>query len=396
MKGFLSYILFLPVLATGLVLMSAGAPVASAAGIPDRYSSIKVAKGIRGVHGAVAWSPGGKKIAYIRKNVEIYDVESGEKRKVRLGKPSFLAWASEGELLVLFQSSEGLTLAFVDADSLEQKTTALPEFTRAVYAPDDGGRLLLTAASAEQLSIGVSMEYALYALDRADGELKELLGRKRILHRYTLKDVEHQGGWLDAGPNPLGDELVLMEHVRPPNAPAYLRAYLVDVFAARARELVRVEPGALRPSGSWSPLGRRAAVVDEGGKLRILELDGSIRAVAGGIRGRHPAWSPAGDMIFFGGYLVKPSGGEPEQIVRGEPESAAFWSPDGKSMALVVDGRLRVLSGFEPGQGSGAPSREDIRRKIRILRELSREGFLSEREYEERYLRLTGRKGEGK
>jgi hypothetical protein len=344
----------------------------------------------------VAWSPGGKKIAYIRRDVEIYDVESGEKRKVKVRNPSFLAWASEAELLVLFQDGEGRALARVDVESLKQKTVALPPFASALFPAHDGRRLFLTATKAEELSIGASMVYTLHALDLDDGGIRELLTRKRVLYKYTMKDVEHLRGWLGSGPNPLGGEFLLMEHIRPPNAPPYLQAYVVDTFTARAHELARVQPGALRPPGNWSPLGRRAAVVDGRGNLRILGLDGSIRAVAEGIQGRHPAWSSAGDMIFFGGYLVKPSGEKGEQIVRDEPESAAFWSPDGKSMALLVDGQLRVLSGFEPGQEDSATSRKEIRRKIGILRELSAEGFLSKREYEERYQRLTGREGKGR
>jgi hypothetical protein len=383
------------VLVTIFWLPGAEGPVAAAADISGKYSPVKVARGIRGVSGVVAWSPEGKKIAYIRKNVEIYDVESGEKRKVKVSNPSFLVWTSEGELLVLFQGTGGRALAFVDAESLKRKTTALPAFSNALFPAHDGGRLFLTATKVEELSIGVSMEYALYALDLGEGGVRELLRRKRILYKYTIRDVENAGGWLGAGPNPLGEEFILLEHIKPPNALSYLQAYVVDVFTARADELARVQPGALRPPGSWSPLGRRAAIVDEDRNLLILELDGGIRAVAEGVRGTYPAWNPAGDAVFFGGYLVKASGEESEEIVRGEPESAAFWSPDGRSMALLVDGRLRLLTGFEPRR-AGASSREEARRKIRILRELTVEGFLSGREYEERYQRLTGREGKGR
>lgn len=369
--------------ALAALLLPVGAPAAS--GPPEKYRPARVAKGLEQAGpGSVAWSPDGKHIAYIGKRVEIYDTGSGEKSRLGLEGAYFIEWASEGELLVLFRAAGDARLGWVDAETLNVNETALPVEADAAYPLGDR-KLLLAAAGAERISIGLDVSYGLYVHDLKDGSLREAYASSRILPREnTAEDVR---GWLSAGPNPLGGETVLLELVDPPALAPYLRICTVDYATGRKTEITRIHRGDFRPSGSWSPLGRRAALVDEDGRLRILGLGGALLAVDDGVSGKHPAWNPRGGLIFFGGYMLSTDGKQREELVPGgDRESAAFWSPDGTGMALLSQGSLWLLSGFTPSlapaEGGGD---ESLRRKIGILRDLLEDGLLTEEEYYGRY-----------
>jgi hypothetical protein len=359
--------------------------VPAASGPPEKYRPVRVAKGMeQAVRGAVAWSPDGKHIAYIGKRLEIYDTGSGEKGRIGLEGAYFIEWASEGELLVLFRADGAARLGWVDAETLNVNETALPVEADAAYPLGDR-KLLLAVAQAERISIGLDVRYGLSVHDLKDGSLREAYSSSRILPRgNTAEDVR---GWLSAGPNPLGGETVLLELVDPPALAPYLRICMVDYATGRKTEITRIQRGNFRASGSWSPLGRRAALVDEYGRLRVLGLGGALLAVDDGVSGEHPAWNPRGGLIFFGGYMLSADGKQREEIVPGgDGESAAFWSPDGTRMALLTGGSLWLLSGFTPSLApAGGGVDEALKGKIVILRDLLQDSLLTEKEYYGRY-----------
>jgi hypothetical protein len=240
----------------------------------------------------------------------------------------------------------------------------------------------------EEAALWTEFEHGLFAYSVSGEPVREVFRTSRV---YAIKDpnVAFFKGWVRAGPNPLGEEMLFLEIVDPPALKPYLKINLVDHVTGSKREITRMQRGMFRSSGSWSPRGGKAALSDEYGHLRILGLDGTLRSVDESITGEHPSWNPRGSQIFFGGYVVGSGGEGKEEIVPDGRRSFASWSPDGTRLALVLDGELWLLSGFRPSfVPSEGPFDEGLKRKVRILRELFAEGLLTQQEYIKRYNRL--------
>jgi Omp85 superfamily domain/WD40-like Beta Propeller Repeat len=106
-------------------------------------------------------------------------------------------------------------------------------------------------------------------------------------------------------------------------------------------------------AGSWSPDGKRLAVVAFAkGNNEILLIDSHNGKITGTIRPKavgaisNPAWSPDGLRIAFSGssegrsdlFLADVKGGKIERITDDRyADLQPTWSPDGKSLAFVTD-----------------------------------------------------------
>jgi hypothetical protein len=106
-------------------------------------------------------------------------------------------------------------------------------------------------------------------------------------------------------------------------------------------------------AGSWSPDGKRLAVVAFAkGNNEILLIDSHSGGITETIRPKgvgaisNPAWSPDGRRIAFSGssegrsdlYLAQIKGGKIERLTDDRyADLQPTWSPDGKSLAFVTD-----------------------------------------------------------
>jgi hypothetical protein len=364
----------------------------SALKLPGRYGPVKLASGVAGTPGTVAWSPDGQSIAYIKKKVEIRDVSSGDKSSVKLSKPYFLAWAGEHKLMVLHKGKDGPALALVDVGTREVENFKMPPGAVAAYPARDEGLIWVFTSRSEKLRIGVDVRYGLYSLDVRDSSLTEFFSTSRILP-LRFAGTGRLKGWLSAGPNPIGGEMMLLQFIVPPAAPPYVKVLLIDVVTRASRQAARLDNDMLSPRGSWSPLGRRVALVDEKGHLRILSLAGKIISIGDKVKGMYPAWDPRGGRIFFGGYLMEEDGSGRVPVAPGEHESSAFFSPQGDSMALAVGGKLWLLKGIELSPRALKVSIGALREKAALLRELHTEGFITAEEYRQRLTNIINRHG---
>ena len=79
-------------------------------------------------------------------------------------------------------------------------------------------------------------------------------------------------------------------------------------------------------------------VVQEGGRLYAIAVDGSRRVRLARLPGYEPAVSPDGSTIAFASRLgistMRPDGSQRRLVVRGADSSPA-WSPDGKTLYVV-------------------------------------------------------------
>jgi hypothetical protein len=361
----------------------------SAQELPERYEPFKLASGVAGTPGTVAWSPDGKHIAYITNKIEIFHTSTGKKSSVKLEEPYFLNWTGEQRLMVLHRDGK---LVLVDANTLDKVNIKIPPNAVAVY-PAWGEQLLVFTSWSKALSFGVEVGYGIHVMELSNNSLTKAFSNSSILPlRYS--GTEFLKGWMSAGPSSISGEAMLLRFIVPPNAPPYIKVLLLDAFTGTQREVIaRYRGDWLRSWGSWSPTGNSAALTDENGRLRVLPLTGKALSVDDSVAGLYPAWDPRGGRIFFGGYLIDEDGGNRMPIVPGEIESAAFFSPDGGRMAIASDSDLWLLNGIEPSPNATKVSTSLLRERVALLKELFVEGFITEKEYFERLSKIINQDG---
>lgn len=110
---------------------------------------------------------------------------------------------------------------------------------------------------------------------------------------------------------------------------------------------------------AWSPTGTHHARLDSGGRLSILDIDGTEHANLGGLTGLSSfSWSPAGSWLSLSGSV--------DQIIRVDGSGlrdlpgSPTWSPDDRHLSIgLPDGTLLVGDGDGTGLrsiGSFPPS----------------------------------------
>lgn len=116
------------------------------------------------------------------------------------------------------------------------------------------------------------------------------------------------------------------------------------------------------PAAAISPDGRWVAY-SEGRFLRVRPIDGGpiVDLPAGEAQIRHLAWHPDSRRILAGGELYDraagtrgamwPSGGELSAGEAADVLRQAVWSPDGRSLAAIVDGRDGAALWIVPADG---------------------------------------------
>lgn len=154
--------------------------------------------------------------------------------------------------------------------------------------------------------------------------------------------------------------------------------WMRDLKSGETKALVKSANGVSSPA--WSPDGKHIAYVRSdsplASSLQVLDLgSGKSRMVMD--RSMQPArisWGPGGKSLAFvslktfstryreGVYevlIVPIDGGEPRRISPSAPWTwpYAAWSPDGRKMVFIEDGRLSIAAINEKGEMTGAPRR---------------------------------------
>lgn len=338
----------------------------------------------------VAWSPAGDRLAYIRGGtVSIYNVNNEKTSKINITNAYFLAWPAQDKLLVLHKGAEGVMLAQVDTQTMKAVSSPMPVSANAIYPLWGKQRIVITSVETAKLSIGLDVYYRLSVMDLADSKVKEKFHANRIQNRRAAA-APSIPGWVRAGQGPILGELLLMQYIDPPALSAYIRLSIVDYATGKQREITRNLDFLSSLSGDWSPRGRRFALVDGQGKLRLVGLDGTVRLVDDSITGDHPSWNPMGGPIFFGGYTVTPDGATKELLIQDGRASLGWWSPGGTALAVLdKKARLWLLRGFESvSPAKDRPLEKEVLKKLRFLKELSLEGLIDKEDYARRHEKI--------
>ncbi len=361
-----------------------------------RLNPLKLTSSFTPAPGMAAWSPDGRRIAYIARKLYVHDLATGKREKLPLGKPYFVAWGGDEQgILALYLKGDKTMLGIIDPDTLEVRARAIPFRASAAYPLGDARGVLLVGSSLEKLRIGPDVTHELYHYDPEKDSLEQKFHIRRIYMPGAIR-YDHLRSWLPSGPGPITERMLFAKIVIPPAAIHYVIISAIDPLLGDSTNLLRLEEVWVPEGASWSPSGMRVAISTGDGDLRLLGMDGSLTSVDDSIKGRHPSWNPAGSQIYFGGHIINSDGtGKMPVLGNGSrsPEkmsgSMAWWSPEGTDMALSAGGRLWLLRDVV------TPSllREDALlpgrrlKSIRMLRELLMEELITEQEYKERYER---------
>jgi hypothetical protein len=141
---------------------------------------------------------------------------------------------------------------------------------------------------------------------------------------------------------------------------------VIDPRTGKARQLTR--SGASSPS--WSPDGRRLAVVEDGWIALVSSRGRRLRRL---VRGGAPAWAPDGRELAFVGahhrlFVIAVRGGSPRAVghiravrvdwqpITGKPSPIPCQAPAGASVLAASPDATVTIDGAPPGPPAGAPA----------------------------------------
>lgn len=358
---------------------------------------VKIASGLEPLQQAVAWAPDGQRIAFIKGEKAIVADTQGKTIntiKLKGAKWAALLWSDGGLFILTRDSAEASALRAYGNDLAP--SYEMPIQGRAIALHALGQKTILVETRAlKKLSFGVEYLHTLIAMDTDTRATAEVFFHKRI---HTGREVfkEEFRGMLSVGPRPLSAEMMLVELITPPAVPAYTRMESVDIITNKRAETQKTRDYLSLARGSWRPDGLALAIESNEGRLLIIDHKGTdITPNDLEIKGHSPQWSPAGDVIFFGGMLIDETGAVTATLFPEGQDAVGWWSPQGGSLAAINDERLYIISNVSKGLSSAElAGRKALGEKLTNLRRLLQEGLIDKQIYEERRAALI--KGETK
>lgn len=228
-----------------------------------------------------------------------------------------------------FDGDFELYLMRADGSGLRKLTNNTVDDTDPAWAPG-GRRIVFERARTKGQHFG-----NLFILSLRTGE--EVVWNRSVYSDEGEPDWSPNGKWIAFRGHDGGDGSdVLARRVTGDGEPRYISS---------------ADHNSVNHSPSWSPDGKRVAVVEEYdesdifvasfrryGKRRVTPADGAWKTALD--------WSPAGNCILYshrrngtpGIYMVSAEGGSPRTIFSGSGSvEAGSWSPDGRHIVFTTD-----------------------------------------------------------
>ncbi len=334
---------------------------------------------------AAAWSHDSSRIALINNNqLVIHNTETGESKVISEITPISVDWSPMNDLLVIHETGEGRQLAIVNADNgivIPLIDKAEP-FAARWFGPEDS--IVIYSAKVKRLSIGT---FVTYMLSRVEGKAEEEFLSWEGYFPTRSKTADFISGWAYPNIRPVHETLLTPQFHDPPAVPSYTEFRAVDPDTGMVKDILKIYDKRYIVFASWSPDGTRFAATDEKGMLSIIDGDdpGSMKPVNHEKRGMAPAWNPHGSQIYSGGWLMQSDGTIIKRLIPDAFNSMGVWSPDGKGLAVISEKGIYLFENFSPS--FIFPDRPvdaelmQVRDRIRILKDLLKEGLISEKEF---------------
>ncbi len=388
----------LPLLA--LLLFSAACAPRRAPSVTEtalHYSPVRIAYDVPARPGSLAWSPDGKRLAFIGKTLTVYDTGSGEKKSFSIDNPYYTAWAPDNTLYVLSRDRAGNgILCSLEGKDFAIRPISLAYDADAIYPTADGKSLIILSTTMKSLSFGTTISSAVVLRNVATDRSKTVY---RSTRTYMMKnpDAALWTAWMHAGPSPLDDAMLVMEHVKPPEVAFYTKVNSIDLATGELSEMSDPNTKRTYLSASWSPDGKRAVMTDGNGRIEVRDRLGKGIVIDWSLTGIYPSWDPRGSRIYSGGCLIDSDGKNRETLIANAAGSIAQWSPDGATLAVATGEELLLFRDIPASYVlPDRPLDKALSEKLFLLKDLLAEGVISPREYTERRNNLIGKPEEGK
>jgi len=345
--------------------------------------------------GRPVWSPDGKTIAYTKTNSEIWaiSVEGREPRKI-FGRGRPVSWSPDSNWIVF--STPGLKYCLfrlADEKVFDLDTPGVGGFFS--WSPD-GKKMLFYRSSYEYSCV-------LRVVSTSGGPSFEL-GRDLMLWPYVHHWSPDSKMIITKGSHPIepeySDDLAFwmipiaggearpielgvsdVSKPQPRSLSHDCKRLLLFEKQSEGKENLYVVPVSLkdaRPTGpaimvfkgrdkkpvgfgrrdewAWSPDGNKLAVV-HGGDIWVTSADKGdpMNITQSPEHETFPVWSPDGKMIAYtlrydekrgdepSLHIIPASGGEAKKILSISNKEGFDWSPDGKELAVISDGKILVI-----------------------------------------------------
>jgi WD40 repeat protein len=361
------------------------------------YNPVRIASGVPARPGSLTWSPDGTRLAFIGKTLKIYDTGSGMQRSFPIDNPYYVVWAPDSTLYALSRDSKGNSvLCSLDTNSSRIEKMTLDLDADALYPASDGKNLLILSIHIKALSFGTRISCILALRNMAVGSSKTIYSFEKT---YMMKNLDNAllTAWTHAGPSPLDNVVLVMEHVRPPVLPFYTKVNSLDLATGEISEMSNPTTNKIYLSASWSPDGRRAVLTDGNGRIEVRDRLGKGAVIDWSLTGMYPSWNPRGSRIYCGGFLIDSDGKNKEELLTNAAGSISQWSPDGITLAVATGDGLLLFRNMPTSYVlPDRPLDKALSEKLSLLRKLLSEGVISPQEYNERRDNLTMKPEEGK
>jgi len=239
----------------------------------NKYRPLLLASGVPEQPGSLAWSPDGKTLAFIDNTVNFYDVESAGLKHVPLEDAHFLNWSTSDKLMVLSQELKEDVLCSIDRGSLRLTKTAIDSGAEAIYSTTDRRNFLVLSKIVRQFSFGTEVVLRVSARNSEEGKDKTLYTMDRTYPGKQL-DLRFLMAWTHAGPNPVDDSMLIIEHAMPPFITPDSRAFGIDPLTGLDTDISDKTSDHVYISAGWSPDGRMVVLTDGNGYLVIRTVRG--------------------------------------------------------------------------------------------------------------------------
>lgn len=281
---------------------------------------------VRGTISSIAWSPKGRRIAFLRRPEPnrapalfiINRDGSGLRRLARAFPRGVLSWSPDGRFVAVATQAARIHLAATDRGRRRRFGLGWPQQLATGPLGWLGRRTLLLSTQ----------------LGRNDRELYTLSPGSGAITALT----QNASADFDAAGSPDGSYVAFVStrHGRGRGA-----LYLMDLGDRSVRRIS--QPGVVARSPAWGPDGRSLAYVrrlNPGSAIRILDLaTGRERAL---VSGEDPAWSPDGTQIAYSLgerdiYVVGVDGRNARRLTDNPYiDRYPAWAPDGRRLAFVT------------------------------------------------------------